>query len=78
MKLIVEFKTKRVIGVEYASRDKRTKLNIIFAKKKEVILSAETINSPKILMLSGIGPREELEKYGIKVISDLSVGKNLQ
>lgn len=76
-KLLVDNKTKRVTGVEYTSGNNRTKLNRVFAEK-EVILSAGSINSPKILMLSGIGPREELEKYGIQVISNLSVGRNLQ
>ncbi|KAK1117195.1 hypothetical protein K0M31_016892 [Melipona bicolor] len=41
-----------------------------------MILSS--VNLPKILMFSGIGPREELEKYGIHVISNLSVGRNVQ
>ncbi|KAK1120127.1 hypothetical protein K0M31_012851 [Melipona bicolor] len=72
-KLFVNNKTKCVTGVEYTSGNNRTQLNRIFAKKKEVILSAGSINSPKILMLSGIGLREELEKYGIQVISNLSV-----
>ena len=76
-KLLLDHEKKRVIGVEYASRNNRTKLNTVFARK-EVILSAGSINSPKILMLSGIGPREELKKYGIPVISNLSVGRNLQ
>ncbi|KAK9299907.1 hypothetical protein QLX08_007211 [Tetragonisca angustula] len=76
-KLLVDYKTNRVIGVEYTSANNRTKLNTVFAKK-EVILSAGPVNSAKILMLSGIGPREELEKYGIQVVSNLSVGRNVQ
>lgn len=44
---------------------------------KEVILSAGSINSPQILMLSGVGPRDELEKHGIPLIQELKVGHNL-
>lgn len=44
----------------------------------EVILSAGTLFSPQILLLSGIGPRDELEKHKIDVKIDLpDVGKNL-
>ncbi|KAF2968940.1 hypothetical protein GQX73_g4628 [Xylaria multiplex] len=46
---------------------------------KEVIVSGGAFNSPQILKLSGVGPKEELEKYGIEVVVDLpGVGKNLQ
>uniref|UniRef100_A0AAR5PCM0 Glucose-methanol-choline oxidoreductase N-terminal domain-containing protein n=2 Tax=Dendroctonus ponderosae TaxID=77166 RepID=A0AAR5PCM0_DENPD len=44
--------------------------------EKEVILSAGVINSPQLLMLSGIGPKDELDKHGIDTIADLPVGQN--
>ncbi|KAI1161427.1 choline dehydrogenase mitochondrial precursor [Nemania serpens] len=46
---------------------------------KEVIVSGGTFNSPQILKLSGVGPKEELKKFKIPVVVDLpGVGKNLQ
>lgn len=52
------------------------KVNVL--AKKEVIVSTGTINTPKLLMLSGIGPQEELKRVGIPTIVDLPVGKNMQ
>lgn len=46
--------------------------------KKEVILSAGTIRSPHLLMLSGIGPKEHLQQFGLPVNADLKVGYNVQ
>jgi choline dehydrogenase-like flavoprotein len=50
-----------------------------FHAKHEVVLSGGALNSPQLLMLSGIGPTAELNKHGIAVVRDLpGVGKNLQ
>ncbi|XP_050082478.1 glucose dehydrogenase [FAD, quinone]-like [Anopheles aquasalis] len=46
--------------------------------RKEVILSAGSINTPQLLMLSGIGPKDELQRFGIPSRVDLPVGRNLQ
>ncbi|KAJ7263058.1 aryl-alcohol oxidase-like protein [Mycena rebaudengoi] len=50
-----------------------------FTATKEVVLSAGSVGTPQILMLSGIGPKEELRDVGISSVVDLpDVGRNLQ
>ena len=47
--------------------------------RREVIVAASSINSPKLLMLSGIGPAAHLAEHGIAVVADRpGVGQNLQ
>ncbi|MFI5886092.1 GMC family oxidoreductase [Streptomyces sp. NPDC051554] len=65
---------RRAVGVEYeqGGRVKRARV------REEVILSAGTIATPKLLMLSGIGPRAHLKEHGIDAVLDLpGVGGNL-
>ena len=69
------FDRKRAIGIEYL----RGKSICTVRARREVILSAGSINSPKLLKLSGIGPAAELRRYGITVLRDMpGVGENLQ
>ncbi|XP_075155520.1 glucose dehydrogenase [FAD, quinone] [Haematobia irritans] len=73
-KVIIDELTMRVKGVEFV---KAGQVRRVFAKR-EVILSAGALNTPQIMMLSGIGPRQHLEDHGIKVLQDLPVGENMQ
>lgn len=71
----VEFNGRRAVGV-LIRRGRR--LDVVRARR-EVILSASSINSPKILMLSGIGAADDLRRHGIEVVADRpGVGANLQ
>jgi choline dehydrogenase len=65
----------RAVGVEYARRRRR----YIARASQEAVLAAGAINSPQLLLLSGIGPADALHALGISVRHDLpGVGKNLQ
>lgn len=64
----------KVEGIKFEINGKKLEART----KKEVILSAGAIGSPKILMLSGIGKAADLKKLEIPVVKDLPVGYNLQ
>lgn len=73
-KIVIE--NKRATAVIY--KDRRGELQTVKAHS-EIILSGGAINSPQILMLSGIGEAAQLSEHGIKVEADLpGVGKNMQ
>ncbi len=71
----VVIQNSRATGVELDMRGGRQ----IIKARREVILAASSINSPKLLMLSGIGPAAHLREHGIEVVADRpGVGQNLQ
>ena len=74
LKILIDPKTKQTTGVMYEKNGRIFKVGV----NKEVVLSAGTKMSPHLLMLSGIGPADHLQEMGIKVLSDLPVGQNLQ
>jgi choline dehydrogenase-like flavoprotein len=70
------FDGNKTIGIELAGSNGQ--LAVIKAER-EVIVSTGAINSPHLLMLSGVGPADQLKKQGIKVVQNVSeVGQNLQ
>jgi len=71
----LNFKSTRCVGVKLVTEGATKDL----AADKEVILAAGSINSPKLLMLSGVGDSKALRSLGIDVVENLpGVGENLQ
>ncbi|KAK8767484.1 hypothetical protein V5799_005743 [Amblyomma americanum] len=68
------FNDKEATGVKFIKEGKE----YIAKFRHEVIVCAGAIGSPKLLMLSGIGRKEDLENRSIKVVADLPVGQGLQ
>lgn len=72
-KILIE--NGKAVGVEYTNGKTIKTLSC----RKEIIVSSGAINTPKLLMLSGVGPADQLKKHGIEVKKDLKgVGQNLQ
>ncbi len=71
----VLFDGYRAVGVELAKGNTRAEVRA----EREVILCGGAVNSPQTLLLSGVGPADDLTGHGIPVVRDLpGVGKNLQ
>jgi len=73
---IIFDENKCATGVEVKTKEGKTE---VLTTNKEVILCAGTLSTPKILMLSGIGPKQHLEEHNIPTVYDSSeVGNNYQ
>ncbi|MEM1074489.1 MAG: choline dehydrogenase [Pseudomonadota bacterium] len=71
----VVMESRRATGVAF----RRNGQSEVVLANQEVVLAASSINSPKLLMLSGIGPAEHLKSVGLNVVADRpGVGQNLQ
>ena len=69
--VLIDPVTKTASGVQFTHSGR----SFVVHTKKEVILSAGPVMSPQLLMLSGVGPREELERFKIPVVKELPVGQ---
>jgi choline dehydrogenase-like flavoprotein len=71
----IRFRGRRAVGVDYVSRGQSASAEA----GREVILCGGAVNSPQLLLLSGVGPGAELRALGLDVVLDLpGVGHNLQ
>jgi choline dehydrogenase-like flavoprotein len=70
----IVFEGSRAVGIEFDQGGEQRTLRA----RREVILAAGALQSPQLLMVSGIGPGPSLQGLGIPVIADLPVGLNLQ
>ncbi|XP_068085208.1 glucose dehydrogenase [FAD, quinone] [Anabrus simplex] len=73
-RILVDNETKHTTGVEFIRNGQTATVFV----KKEVIVCAGVMKSPQLLMLSGIGPKEELARVGLPIVHNLmGVGRNL-
>ncbi|XP_076249233.1 glucose dehydrogenase [FAD, quinone]-like [Calliopsis andreniformis] len=72
-RILIDKKSKRAVGVQFVKNNRR----ISVYANKEVILCAGAIGSAQLLMLSGVGPAEQLRNLGIDVLKDSRVGDNV-
>ncbi|BFG02846.1 glucose dehydrogenase [Drosophila madeirensis] len=72
-RLLIDEATKSAYGVELLHQGRRLRVRA----RKEVVLSAGAFNSPQLLMLSGIGPADNLKAIGVPLVQALPVGRRL-
>jgi len=72
-RILIDQLSNKAIGVEFVSNGKKHRVFV----RKEVIVSGGAINTPQLLMLSGIGPKQHLADIQIPLVKDLPVGENL-
>lgn len=75
LKLLINPKSKTSVGIQFVNELGDLQMAFI---KKELIVSAGSLNSPRLLMNAGIGPEKELKRLNITIISARSVGQNFQ
>jgi len=68
------FEGRRAVGVEFLHRGRRQTARA----RGKVVLTLGAINTPHLLMLSGVGPAQHLSSVGVKPLVDLPVGQGLQ
>eukprot|EP00096_Caligus_rogercresseyi_P014940 TRINITY_DN7397_c0_g1_i1.p1 TRINITY_DN7397_c0_g1~~TRINITY_DN7397_c0_g1_i1.p1 ORF type:complete len:653 (-),score=111.34 TRINITY_DN7397_c0_g1_i1:380-2338(-) len=73
MKVLIDASQNTAYGIRFRRNGQVYEVHA----RKEVILSAGAINTPQLLMLSGIGPRDHLRQLGVPLLRDLPVGQNL-
>ncbi|KAH8304779.1 hypothetical protein KR044_007007 [Drosophila immigrans] len=73
-RVLIDPQTRSAYGIKLLANGRMRKV----LARKEVILSAGAINTPQLLMLSGVGPAKHLRELGIKPVANLAVGYNLQ
>ena len=74
----VLFDGQRAVGVEYVRGGPNGRREVVRGRR-EVILAAGALNSPRLLQLSGVGPREVIEAAGVPLVHELpGVGRNMR
>lgn len=73
-RVLIEAGTKRAYAVEFVKGHQRH----VVRARREIVLSAGTIGSAQLLLLSGVGPADHLAEMNVTVLADLPVGEQLQ